>query len=100
MPGHASCIVLFCPNRKDRCKWGLVESDEKRAGRKFYVKRRLCQSTLARKGCDNCDPACKSLSFHRLPADSDLRKKWLQAIPRANVQPTPNSYVCGVHFGT
>ena len=102
MPSHANCVVPGCPNRKDKCKWGLFPSEDDVQGRKVYVKRRLCGSKLDQIGCGNTSLLCKSVSFHRLPKDAGsravLRKKWLARIPRENTPLTPNSYICGIHF--
>lgn len=45
---------------------------------------------------------CKNYSGHRFPKDAELRKKWLKALKRKEVEPswklTSNSVVCGSHF--
>ena len=93
MPSHCHCVVPNCSNRKSGCKYGLFIGDDG-----CYEKRRLCGDPAERKGCGGSSPACKDLSFHRLPSDTDLRKQWLAAIPRTNTPLTSNSYVCGQHF--
>ena len=102
MPSHANCVVPGCPNRKDKCKWGLFSSEHDVQGRKVYVKRRLCGSRLDKVGCRNTSSLCKAVSFHRLPKDAGtrgvLRRKWLAHIPRENTPVSANSYICGVHF--
>lgn len=62
-----------------------------------FVKRRLC-GTDGKGGCRNSAEACRSLSFHRLPADKNLRKEWIAKIQPVNLPLTANTYVCGVHF--
>ena len=79
MPSHANCVVLGCPNRKDHCKWGLFPSEEDVQGRKVYVKRCLCGSTLNKDGCGNTSLSCKSVSFHRLPKDVGAFHLWFTA---------------------
>ena len=49
-------------------------------------------------GCRGQGAACRSVTFHRLPARKELQKRWLAAIPRVNTPITKNSYVCGQHF--
>ena len=39
-----------------------------------------------------------SISFHRIPSNQQMKKKWLARIPRANPCPTAYSYVCSDHF--
>ena len=101
MPGHCHCIVPGCSNRKNTCKFGLFPSNPD-DGKVVYQKQRLCGSTADRIGCGGSDPACKNLSFHRLPPDTDkrseCRRQWLAKIPRTNVPLSANSYVCAVHF--
>ena len=79
MPSHANCVVLGCPNRKDHCKWGLFPSEEDVQGRKVYVKRCLCGSTLNKVACGNTSLSCKSVSFHRLPKDVGAFHLWFTA---------------------
>ena len=79
MPSHANCVVPGCPNRKDHCKWDLFPSEEDVQGRKAYVKRRLCGSTLNKVGCGNTSPSCKSVLFHRLPKDVGAFHLWFTA---------------------
>ena len=100
MPGHDNCVVPGCPNRRDRCKWGLFPGAAPVAGRVVYVKRRLCGSELSRKGCENAAEICKSVSFFRLPGAKrqELRKVWCTKIPRTNTPRTENSRVCSDHF--
>ena len=100
MPGHDNCVVPGCPNRRDRCKWGLFTKEETVAGRVVYGKRRLCGSLLDRKGCENKFHACQAVSFFRLPSEKrgDLRKVWISKIPRTNIPLTQNCRVCSVHF--
>jgi len=54
-------------------------------------------------------PGCKSgygtenkiaagVVLHRFPKDSDQRRKWCLAIPRANWQPSEYSRICSIHF--
>ena len=100
MPGHDNCVVPGCPNRRDRCKWGLFPGAAPVAGRVVYVKRRLCGSELSRKGCENAAEICKSVSFFRLPGAKrqELRKVRCTKIPRTNTPLTENSRVCSVHL--
>ncbi len=37
-------------------------------------------------------------SYYRLPADKDLREKWIKAIPRAKWQPKSWHRICSDHF--
>ena len=96
---HRNCVVPGCPNRRDRCKWGLFPADEKVGGRRLYEKRRLCGSE---DGCGNKSEECRSVTFSRIPKDSktrrELRKEWLRKIPRVNIPPSSHSCVCSVHF--
>ena len=73
MPSHANCVVPGCPNRKDRCKWGLFPGEEKVQGRVVYEKRRLCGSSAAKVGCGNKSAACRSVSLFRLPKEGPWR---------------------------
>lgn len=41
-----------------------------------------------------------NVSFHRVPADSKLRKIWLDVIPRRNPCSPSYSYVCSDHFSS
>lgn len=95
---HRNCVVPGCPNRRDRCKWGLFRSDKEIGGRVVYVKRRLCGS----KNCGNKSDVCQAVTFSRIPKDSpkrgDLRKQWLSKIPRNNIPSSSHSCVCSVHF--
>lgn len=50
-------------------------------------------------GCKNASQLCDgSVSFHRIPSDSKMRKIWLNKIPRVNPRPLAYSYVCSDHF--
>lgn len=95
---HRNCVVPNCPNRRDRCKWGLFPSENRVAGHRVYVKRRLCGTEC----CGNTSEICQSVTFSRLPKDSKrraaLRKQWLNKIPRRNVPLSSHSCVCSVHF--
>ena len=98
MPAHCHCVVPLCSNRKGSCKHGLFAGDEGK-----YEKRRLCGGEYAhsehgKHGCGGESEACRSLTFHRLPKDENLRRLWLAAIPGTNTPLTSNSYVCGQHF--
>ena len=95
---HRSCVVPGCSNRRDRCKWGLFPSLEKKAGRFVYGQRRLCGT----KSCKGLAQVCQAVTFPRIPKDSKrrgaLRKLWLQKIPRQNTPTSSHSCVCSVHF--
>ena len=98
MPCHRHCIVPECSNRKDSCKIGSVPGENG-----VFTKIRLCGSTSTsaanvRQGCGGHSEECKSVSFHRLPADAGLQKQWLAAIPRTNTPTSKDAYVCGQHF--
>ena len=46
-------------------------------------------------GCTNYSQRSDgSISFHRIPSNQQMKKKWLARIPRANPCPTAYSYVC------
>ena len=50
-------------------------------------------------GCTNYSQRSDcSISFHRIPSNQQMKKKWLARIPRANPCPTAYSYVCSDHF--
>uniref|UniRef100_A0A0K2V098 Putative LOC100212901 [Hydra vulgaris] n=1 Tax=Lepeophtheirus salmonis TaxID=72036 RepID=A0A0K2V098_LEPSM len=40
----------------------------------------------------------KKIGYHMFPKDEALRKKWIQAIPRKNWEPTKYSAICALHF--
>ena len=50
------------------------------------------------KAVGNAGNCCKTLSFHCLPADSKLRKKWIVKIRQLNLPVNSYLRVCGVHF--
>ncbi|XP_037294382.1 THAP domain-containing protein 1-like [Manduca sexta] len=53
-----------------------------------------------------CVKGCKSnsrkkdpeISFHRLPKNLKTRAKWIENIGRRDWNPTPNTYICSLHF--
>ena len=93
-----SCVVPGCSNRRDRCKWGLFPSVEKKAGRFVYEQRRLCGT----KNCKGSSQVCQTVTLPGILKDSKrcgaLRKLWLQKIPRQNTPTSSHSCVCSVHF--
>ncbi|KAK5643813.1 hypothetical protein RI129_007658 [Pyrocoelia pectoralis] len=48
--------------------------------------------------CTNRYSKDKSISFHRFPADKNLKSQWIRAIRRENFNPTKDSVICGKHF--
>lgn len=40
----------------------------------------------------------KKVSFHKFPADQDLRNRWIRNIHRDSFQPNENHRLCGDHF--
>ena len=76
MPSHVTYVVPGCPNRKNHCKWGFFPNEEHVQGRKVYIKRRLCGSTLDKVDCGNTSPSCKSVSFHSLPKNTGPQACW------------------------
>lgn len=60
-----------------------------------------CKTGYKLKSCEDSkvkNP--RAISRHIFPADVDLKRKWIRAIPRSteNQEPTKNSRVCGLHF--
>lgn len=53
-------------------------------------------------GCSNSrDPFDKTLKFHRIPANPEVRRVWLSRINRADLREkdvTPNTRLCSEHF--
>ena len=51
-------------------------------------------------GCTNGSKSTKGtgISYHRLPKDKHLSKKWLQKIRRENPPKRESCYVCSMHF--
>ncbi|XP_046856134.1 THAP domain-containing protein 1-like [Xenia sp. Carnegie-2017] len=51
-------------------------------------------------GCNNCSKKTKGseISFHRLPNDKNLRRKWLSRVRRENLPKANSCYVCSAHF--
>ena len=47
-------------------------------------------------GCTNRSSNKKNLSFHRIPKNDDLKKKWLHNLKRQNIPAT--IFVCSEHF--
>ena len=92
MPAYDSCCVPGCTNQKNFCKWGLFATEDGE-----IVRKRLCGAE-GKGGCKNTSTVCKELSFHRLPANKELRRTWIVKIHRDNTPVTPNTRVCGVHF--
>ena len=52
-------------------------------------------------------PGCKSgydgklpigVTCHLLPKDKEIRKKWIQAIPREDWTPSASARICSLHF--
>jgi len=35
---------------------------------------------------------------HVFPKNPDMRQKWIKAIPQKDLQPTPHSVICSIHF--
>ncbi|CAH1381999.1 unnamed protein product, partial [Tenebrio molitor] len=48
--------------------------------------------------CSNRYSKDKSVSFHRFPANKNLKAQWIRAIRRENFTPTYHSVICGKHF--
>ena len=65
MLSHANCVVPGCPNRKDKCKWGLFPSEGDVQCCKVYVKQRLFGCTLNKVGCSNTYLSLVSLATER-----------------------------------
>ena len=65
--------------------------------------RRHCMKSLAmyqnNPGCKNCSQHSNgTVSFHRIPWDVKMIKKWLERIPQVNPCPVAYSCVCSDHF--
>ena len=75
MPSLCHFVLPLCSNRKNNCKFGLFHGDNGQ-----YEKRRLCgHPSDLRGGCKAESELCKRLSFHRLPRNEDLRRRWIAA---------------------
>lgn len=68
-------------------------------------KRFIYQKQQKRRSDHCCVPQCSAsskfngiLTFHRFPADAELRKKWLINICRDKFHTTENTKVCSRHF--
>ena len=83
MPSHDSCYMPGCTNQKNFCKWGLFASE---GGE--IVRKRLCGAE-GKGGCKNTSTVCKELSFHRFPANKELRRTWIVIIRRDCTPVTP-----------
>ncbi|CAH2226429.1 jg24154 [Pararge aegeria aegeria] len=55
----------------------------------------MVNTTCAVDGCDKESyPGC-GICFHKLPSNSELRKKWMEVIPG---KVTSSSVICSMHF--
>ena len=50
-------------------------------------------------GCTNKWKADSDITFHRIPKDVNLRKKWIQNIKREGKLPKDENFlICSIHF--